>query len=105
MGVDGDEGVMGCATAQHTGAGVEGSQHLCALGREQTGVDGSVWEAVGGLPVTGLLGVIGIVADVEVPGHLLVFGGAGVVGGHRHVDVVALIITGFDEQGLVAGHG
>jgi hypothetical protein len=43
------------------------------------------------------------VTDEEVPGHVLVLGGLGVEGWNGVVDVRTLVVTGLDQEGLVAG--
>jgi hypothetical protein len=43
------------------------------------------------------------VTDEEVPGHVLVLRGLGVEGWNSVVDVRTLVVTGLDQEGLVAG--
>lgn len=105
VGVDSDQGVVSCATTKSTGPGVEGTLLDGASGGRQTGVQATIRCLVRGLEVASLPLLIGVVLDEEVPCEVGVLRDLGVEGRHSVVLVGTLVVTSFDQKGLVASEG
>ena len=60
---------------------------------------------VGSLEVASLPLLISVVLDEEVPAQVGVFRGPRAESGNGVVGVCALVVTGFDEKGLVTSEG
>jgi hypothetical protein len=90
VGVDRDQSVVGCATAQRSRPRIENAP----LGRFVLGVVGL------GLPLWG-----GIVLDEELPAHRRIFRRSGVEGRHLIGQAFAVIFACFENQHLEPGQG
>jgi hypothetical protein len=101
VGVDCDEGIVGSAATKCSGTRVQSTLHLRARWGAQSSVLATIGGLVGGLEVASLPGLVGVVLDEEVPCKVGVFGNLGVVGRDCVIDVLALVITSFDEKRLV----
>jgi len=73
VGVDSDKSVVGGATSQSTSTRVQRTLHGRTLWWVKTGVLAAIDSLVGGLVVTSLSLLIGIVLDEEVPAQVGVF--------------------------------
>lgn len=102
VGVDSDQSVVSSAATKSLGTRVQSTLELGIGGRVETSVL-SVGSVVGGLEVTSLSLIVGVVLDEEVPRDLGILGSVGRVGRDGVVGS-SVVITGLDEKGLVASH-
>jgi hypothetical protein len=105
MRVDSDQSVVSCAATKGASARVQGSLLDGASGRRQTSVQSTIWCLVRGLEVLGLPVLVGVVLDEEVPGQVGVLRDLRVERRYSVVLIGTLVITSFDQKGLVASHG
>jgi hypothetical protein len=94
-----------CAASKSVGTRVQGTLQLGTSRRVGTSVDAAIRSLVAGLEVTSLTLLISVVLDEEVPCQGAILGGSDTVGRNSVVVVLALVITSFDEQSLVASEG
>jgi hypothetical protein len=103
VGVYSDQSVVSSAATESLSTRVQSTLELGISGRVETSVL-SVGSVVGGLEVTGLSLIVGVVLDEEVPRDLGVLGSVGRVGRDGVVGG-GVVITSLDEESLVASHG
>ncbi|KAI6768571.1 hypothetical protein HG531_010760 [Fusarium graminearum] len=103
VGVHSDQSVVSSAATECLSTRVQSTLELGISGRVETSVL-SVGSVVGGLEVTSLSLIVGVVLDEEVPRDLGVLGSVGRVGRDGVVGG-GVVITSLDEEGLVASHG
>jgi hypothetical protein len=103
--VNRDQSIVGSATSQSTGTRVKGTLHLRPGRRVETSVETAIGSLVAGLEIASLPLLVRVVLDVEVPSKAGILGDFGVVCRNGVVDVSALVVSGFDEQSLVASEG
>lgn len=105
MGVDRDQSIVCCAASKSVGTRVQGTLQLGTSRRVGASVDTAIGSLVAGLEVTSLTLLISVVLDEEVPAQVGVFRGPRAESGNGVVGVCALVVTGFDEKGLVTSEG
>ena len=105
MGVDRDQSIVGCAASKGTSTRIQSTLHFTAGWRVETSVDTAIRGLVTGLEVASLTLFIRVVLDEKVPCQTGIFRDLGVVGRNSVVDIGALVVSGFDEQSLVASEG
>lgn len=103
--VDGNESIVGSAAAKRVGTRVQNALHLGASRWVEANVSAAVGSDIFRLVVESLARVGRVVLDEEVPRQSGIFRREGRVRGDRVVVVASLVVSGFDEQCLVAGHG
>ena len=96
---------MGCAASQSTGTRIQSTLHFTAGWRVETSVDTAIRGLVTGLEVASLTLFIRVVLDEKVPCQTGILRDFGIVGRNSVVDIGALVVSGFDEQSLVASEG
>jgi hypothetical protein len=105
VGVDRDQSIVCGAASKSTGTRVQSALHLGTLWRVKTSIDTAIRSLVRGLEVASLTLLVGVVLDEEVPCHAAILRGPDAVGRDSVVVVLALVVSSFDEQSLVASKG
>ena len=97
MGVDRDQGIVGCAASQSTGTRIQSTLHFRPGWGVETGVKTAIGGLVTGLEVASLTLLIRVVLDKEVPCQTGILRDLCVVGRNSVVDIGALVVSSFDE--------
>ena len=105
VGVNRDQSIVCCAASKSTSTRIQSTLHLGTLRRVKASVDAAIRSLVRGLEVASLTLLVSVVLDEEIPCHAAILGGPDTVGRHSVVVILALVVTSFDEQSLVASEG